>query len=160
MYAKYRPCPQPQQLAKTRIPYCCPPAAPGPGAIPESTRMIREQCGSAWVTTTRGPAAGPTPCEGEDRTVRVQVPVAAAAPPPYVDVGTTPASVTIQQNQTNVLAASSNPYDPSTRFAQYFPPAPLPYVCPERIPNNLPLPPDRCVPVTRFSGSAANPQTT
>jgi hypothetical protein len=163
MYAKYRPCPQPQQLAKTSVPFCPPAQAPGPGAIPESTRMIRDQCPSAWVTTYQGPAAGETcgaPESLTTRTVRVQIPVALSAPMPYVEVGTTPASVTLQQTQTNTIAAASNPYDPATRFAQYFPPAPIPYICPERIPNNLPLPPDVCVPITRFKGSTQGPQTT
>jgi hypothetical protein len=55
---------------------------------------------------------------------------------------------------------ANNPYDPATRFSQYFPPAPLPYVCPERIPNNDPKPSTReCIPITRFIGSKDAPQT-
>jgi hypothetical protein len=65
---------------------------------------------------------------------------------PVVEVRTTPASTTTQQVATAVVASS--------RFAEYFPPAPLPAPCPVRIPNNEPIPTFTCTPVTRFYSSA------
>jgi hypothetical protein len=74
---------------------------------------------------------------------------------PVVDVQNVPASVTSAQRATTILKQESDPYDPKTRFAAYFPPAPLPYICPERIPNNLPKGSTAdCVPLRRFQGSA------
>jgi hypothetical protein len=74
---------------------------------------------------------------------------------PYVTVGTIPARITTQQAATAAIASANDPYNPATRFTQYFPPAPLPYICPERIPNNLPIPTSVCIPVTRYEGSLA-----
>ena len=75
---------------------------------------------------------------------------------PYVEVGTTPAHLTTQQYATAAVANNFDPYNPATRFSQYFPPTPRPYICPERIPNNLPIPRSVCVPVTRYEGSQAS----
>jgi hypothetical protein len=88
-------------------------------------------------------------------TQKVIVPVAAGTHPPIVNVGNTAASVTSAQRMTETLTQESDPYNPDTRFAAYFPPAPLPYICPERIPNNDPKPSTAdCLPIRRFQGSA------
>jgi hypothetical protein len=158
-----RPC-APTQWKKDSIPYCPPTPSPG-SAITESERMILNQPSFAWVTAQIGPtcivdvppqqstigSAG----SGTVTTRRVLVPVAPAAPMPYVQVGTTPASLTTQQRVSDVNTQAYNPYDPASRFTQYFPPAPIPYICPMRMPNNDPKPSTRvCVPITRFHGSA------
>jgi hypothetical protein len=156
MYA--RRCPI-GRVTKAGNPYCPPTQSPG-SAIPESARLAEQQCRTAIVTTQIGP-----PCEiatsnassgaPVSQTVRVEVPVPAGAPPPYVVVGTVPARITTQQAATAAIASGYDQYNPATRFRQYFPPAPLPYICPERIPNNLPIPTSVCIPVTRYEGSMA-----
>lgn len=149
------------RVNKSSMPYCAPPrnynpesstiTTPGQ-AIPESMRMLEQQCRTAIVTTQEGPSCATGPAS---QTIRVTMRVPAAAPMPYVEVGTVPARITTQQNATATLEAAYNQYDPATRFRQYFPPAPLPYICPERIPNNLPIPTSICIPVTRYEGSLA-----
>lgn len=156
MYA--RRCPV-NRVTKAGNPYCPPTRSPG-SAIPESARMVEQQCRTAWVTTQIGPpceiaTSNPTSGSPVSQTVRVEVPVPASAPMPYVVVGTVPARITTQQAATATIASGYDPYNPATRFRQYFPPAPLPYVCPERIPNNLPIPTSPCIPVTRYEGSLA-----
>lgn len=156
MYA--RRCPI-GSVTKAKNPYCPPVSSPG-YPIPESSRIAEQQCRNAIVTTQRGPSCEDATSNTEgggpvSRTVRVVVPVPAAAPMPYVDVGTVPARLTTQQAATAAVTTASDPYNPATRFRQYFPPAPLPYICPERIPNNLPIPTSVCIPVTRYEGSMA-----
>jgi hypothetical protein len=147
------------RLTKAGNPYCPPVNSPGQ-AIPESARIAEQQCSPAVVTTQIGPScvdSTTTPNSGApvSQTVRVLVPVPRAGPMPYVNVGTVPARITTQQAATAAVESSYDPYNPATRFRQYFPPAPLPYICPERIPNNLPIPTSVCIPVTRYEGSAA-----
>lgn len=153
MYTRYRPCP-PTQVQKASVPYCPPVQSNGPGAIAESSRLTAQlaACGSAWVQTIPGP-----PCLVGDTSNggKIRVAVPPAGPLPVVEVRTTPASLTTQQAATATLFDATNPANPATRFAQYFPPAPIPYECPVRIPNNEPKPSVRdCVPITRFMGSA------
>ena len=133
--------------------YCPPVQGKEPGAIAESSRLTAQvaACGSAWVQTVPGPRCSVS--EPSGGIIRVAVPP--AGPLPVVEVRTTPASLTTQQAATATLFDATNPYDPATRFSQYFPPPPLPYECPVRYPNNDPKPSVRdCVPVTRFMGSA------
>lgn len=152
MYA--RRCPV-GRVTKAGNPYCPPPQSPG-SAKPESARLAEQQCRLAIVTTQIGPPATTTDsCSFVSETTRVIVPVPASAPMPYVPVGTVPARITTQQAASAAVFAASDPYNPATRFRQYFPPAPLPYICPERIPNNLPIPTSVCIPVTRYEGSLA-----
>lgn len=141
------------QTARPVAPYCPPVQGKEPGAIAESSRLTAQvaACGSAWVQTVPGPRCSVSEPSGS--IIRVAVPP--AGPLPVVEVRTTPASLTTQQAATATLFDATNPYDPATRFSQYFPPPPLPYECPVRYPNNDPKPSVRdCVPVTRFMGSA------
>jgi len=153
MYSRYRPCP-PTAVQKTSIPYCPPVVGSGPGAIAESAHLAQKvaSCGSAWVQTIPGPRL----CGVSEPTggvIRVAVPP--AGPLPVVEVGTVPASLTTQQAATATLFDATNPYNPATRFAQYFPPPPVPAPCPFRMPNNDPKPSTRdCIPIRRFMGSA------
>lgn len=149
------------RVTKASVPYSPPPrnynpdssAIVSPGqAIPESMRMLRDQCPIATVTTQEAPSCATGPAT---QTVRVEMRVPVASPMPYVEVGTVPARITTQQNATATVQAAYDQYNPETRFRQYFPPAPLPYICPERIPNNLPIPTTVCIPVTRYEGSLA-----
>jgi hypothetical protein len=146
-----RRCPL-NRVQKAGNPYCPPVQSPG-SAISESARLAQSQCRTAWVTTQKGPV-----CPSEEpisRTARIEVVVPASGPMPYVEVGSIPASLTTQQAGTTVITNAYDPYNPATRFRQYFPPAPIPYECPERIPNNLPIPTSVCIPVTRYEGSLA-----
>jgi len=112
-------------------------------AIPESARLVAERCSTIIVSVQSG---------GSTQQTNVQL--TPGAPIPYVDVGTKPASATTYQRGNNVLNIAIDPYNPATRFSQYFPPPPLPYVCPVRMPSNDPKPSVRpCNPISRFPNS-------
>jgi hypothetical protein len=164
----YRPynhgCPpQPKQILQ---PACCYNRLAGssqsganPGAIPESSRMLQQQCSTLWVTTVL-----PTNCVvggGGGSTVekvKISVPSNPGTAPVPVPVSIAPASLTTQMKSADVLLAAQDPYNPATRFSQYFPPQPPGVECPERLPNRDPKPSTRdCVPVSRFHGSDWTP---
>lgn len=165
MYKRYNACCPPQRRGPQTAACCIPRASsalPGsnPGAVPESTRIAQSGCGEAWVTTNV-----PLTCADTDsasatmRVQKIRVPTTPGTALPTVVVASTPASLTTQYKAAQVATTASDPYDPATRFAQYFPPQPPGAPCnPERIPN--PAPPERpCVPITRFHGSAWPPAT-
>lgn len=118
---------------------CCP-SNPGSGhSIPESVRIQSLSCEVRANTS---------------ESANTNIPLVVVNNTP-VDVGTTRASFTSQQRVTTVLNGALNPYDPNTRFNQYFPAPPIPLACPVRIPSNEPLPSIRpCVGVALFKGSA------
>lgn len=159
MYTKYNCCPQPRPLARAAASCCIPPNVSKldntqPGAIPESVRVGKWNCSTATVSVTNF-VEYTSSCTTVVGTKKVSVPVPAGSPPPVVTVANIPASVTSAQRVTEILTKQSDPYNPETRFAAYFPPAPLPYICPERIPNNDPKPSSAdCLPIRRFQGSA------
>jgi hypothetical protein len=150
--------------------------APGPGAIPESQRIAKSACDATWITVPRSlactsvpsnistnqaiymstmvfPPTEPVPMNVVDNGAyqRIQAPLDTAT----ATVGTVPASVTLRRVTQQIQINESDPYNPVTRFAKYFPAPPLPYVCPERLPSNEPLPPETvCMPPQRFQGSA------
>jgi hypothetical protein len=158
MYTKYNCCSAPRPMSATTN--CCTPRYVSkldntqPGAIPESVRVGTWNCSTATVSVNNFVeyTSSTTTFIG---TKKVSVPVPAGSPPPVVTVLNTPASVTSAQRVTEILTRESDSYNPQTRFAAYFPPAPLPYICPERIPNNGPKPSTNdCLPIRRFQGSA------
>jgi len=122
-------------------------------AIPESMRISAGACNpssfqySTFVTVP----------SGDMNSLLTSVPIVAGGPIPYVDVGTTSASATTNQRGLNVVNAATNPYDPATRFSQYVPALPRPYIssiCPVRTPSNEPLPSSKpCIPITHFPNS-------
>lgn len=134
-----------------------------PGAIPESVRMSQWMCSTSFVTVNNVVEYTST-CVGNPTVESVSsggntkliVPVLPGGnQPSVVTVQNTPASVRLEQKKSELLANRSNPYNPETRFAVYFPPAPRPYICPERIPNNDTKPSTAdCLPIRRFQGSA------
>jgi hypothetical protein len=157
MYTKYNCCPPPRKLI---IEHCCTPHHVSkldntqPGAVPESIRTGTWNCSTAIVSVTNLMEYNSTSATRLG-TQKVLVPVAPGNHPPVVNVGNTPASVTSVQRATETLTQESDQYNPETRFAAYFPPAPLPYICPERIPNNDPKPSTAdCLPIRQFQGSA------
>jgi hypothetical protein len=106
-------------------------------SLSESGRMQAQQCTTMYISNA------PVPVQrGDSNNI------------PYVDVIATPASGTTQSIQTAVLFAGNNPYDPATRFTQYFPRLPPPPPCPVAVPNPGYVPP--CVPPTMFRGSVEN----
>lgn len=156
MYTKYNCCPpsRPRPLIVTN---CCNPKYVSkidntqPGAIPESVRIANSSwnCSTATVCVQNLVGIQST-CVTPIGKTKISVPVTSA--PPVITVRNVPASVTIEQR---VRELETNPYNPETRFAAYFPPAPLPYICPERIPNNDSKPSTAdCLPIRRFQGSA------
>ena len=106
-------------------------------SLSESGRMQAQQCTTMYISNA------PVPVQrGDSNNI------------PYVNVIATPASGTTQSIQTAVLFAGNNPYDPATRFTQYFPRLPPPPPCPVAVPNPGYVPP--CVPPTMFRGSVEN----
>jgi hypothetical protein len=165
MYKPYNHGCPPQP--KTRLePACCynrlagsSQAGANPGAIPESARILQQQCSTLWVTTVL-----PTNCivgNGSGSTVekvKLAVPSNPGSAPVPVPVTNLSASLITQMKGSDVLLAASDPYNPATRFAQYFPPQPPGVPCPERLPSRDPKPSTRdCVPVSRFHGSDWTP---
>ena len=165
MYKKYNPCP-PQPKLRFEAPYTPHQSSPGPGAIPESVRVTSEQCNPVWLTTAVVPICQSTftspvvtpagvqfPPTG--RVQKIQVPFIPGTPPAYAVIQSVPASLTTRQNAIATVAQGANPYNPATRFSQYFPPAPVPLPCPIRPQVVQPPPqPDNCDPITRFKGSS------
>jgi hypothetical protein len=68
------------------------------------------------------------------------------------------ASFTVTNRAAQVVAAANNPYNPNTRFSQYFPPAPIPYCPPVKyvIADTLPSV-NTCRPIQRFTGVTSSP---
>ena len=123
--------------------------------VPESVRISREICATAVVTVPP-----PLPCYGSPIaspiTTKLPIPVIPGYPVPLTEVGTTPASLTTLQKSQFTWTAAQNPYNPDTRFTQYFPPAPVPYQCPIRVPSQDPKPSVlTCQPIRNFQGSVA-----
>ena len=145
MTTKYNyKCCKPQFTSAVYGQCCFPRSAAGPGAIPESDRMQKQQCPTMMVTTLTAS------CSGSIEKERIIVPT--TAPQPILNVSS---SAYTRIKTQEVLNAASDPYNPATRFAQYFPPAPVPYECPERIPNNIPIGPETpCIPAIPYKGSA------
>ena len=106
-------------------------------SLSESGRMQSQQCTTMYISNS------PVPVQrGDSNNI------------PYVDVIAASASGTTQSIQTAVLFAGNNPYNPATRFTQYFPRLPPPPPCPVAVPNPGYVPP--CVPPTMFRGSVEN----
>jgi hypothetical protein len=74
---------------------------------------------------------------------------------PYMDVVAAPASGTTLSIQNAVLFAANDPYNPATRFAQYFPRLPPPPPCPIAVPNPGAII-GPCSPPLMFRGSVEN----
>jgi len=74
---------------------------------------------------------------------------------PYIDVIPASASGTTQSIQNAVLFAANNPYNPATRFAQYFPRQPPPPPCIISPPNPGAII-GPCSPPLMFRGSVEN----
>jgi hypothetical protein len=155
MYTKYNHCGVPTRIGnQCYIPKQHISSSTSGG--PESMRMLSQVCPFAYVTTTvpAGCTVVNTSTSTTAATEKIRVPVYPGNTAPVVPVQTQPASLTTQQRALAVAAVESDPYNPATRFAAYFPAPPIPYICPERIPNNEPLPSSRpCVGFTRFTTS-------
>ncbi len=177
MYTKYKyGCAPPRPHPTSATPYCPLPVMPGSGAIPESQRIANKSCDASWITVPTPITYTTVPSElstsqavymstlGLQTSESVAITIVdtgayqriqgigATAP---VTAGTVPASATLRRLTQQAQINESDPYNPITRFTKYFPPAPLPYVCPERLPSNEPLPSTaECIPIQRFQGSA------
>jgi hypothetical protein len=124
-----------------------------PGAIPESVRIANNWNCSTATVSVQNLVEFQSTCVTSIGKTKISVPVTSS--PPVIVVKNVPASVTMEHRVRELETNISNPYDPETRFAAYFPPAPLPYICPERIPNNESKPSTAdCLPIRRFQGSA------
>jgi hypothetical protein len=139
-------------------PYCPPPQPElfedrNRAALSESIR-IRSQLCTPYLRLGRSSATCiPGGEEGGNPGSSAAIPPGTDAP---VEVRTRSAGEYIQLLGAQVLNASSNISNPDARFKQYFPesiPAPLSVVCPERIPNPVPVRDTVCVPQTLFAPS-------
>lgn len=104
------------------------------------------------------PGVAPTYTVPAERVTNPEsVRIASVSASVFTPVQTHSATELAQRAATAVVDAATDPYNPATRFAQYFPPAPLPYVCPERLPSKEPAPSSvPCAPVTRHVGSSTS----
>jgi hypothetical protein len=158
MYRSYKQCGFGPVYNLRSVGYM-PHVATNKSAVPESMRMATEVCPTLFVTTTTSEIAttNSTTCITTTYNQTLSVPTIPGAPLPYVTVGTVPASVSVAAKGAAAAAAASNPYNPDTRFSQYFPPAPIPYCPPARSPNTDPRPSvNQCMPIQRFTGVTNN----
>lgn len=107
-------------------------------SLSESGRMQLQQCTTMYISNV------PVPVQrGDSNNV------------PYMDVVAAPASGTTLSIQNAVLFAANDPYNPATRFAQYFPRLPPPPPCPIAVPNPGAII-GPCSPPLMFRGSVEN----
>jgi hypothetical protein len=130
-----------------QAPYCKSPTIhPTTPAVPESVRARMALC-TPYIRT----GSPSLPCSSTDPGPTISTTFAP------VTVRTPAASETALLRATEVVNVSRLETNPDTRFAQFFPkeiPPPLSKICPERIPNNYPIPQDKpCVGYGRFQGS-------
>ena len=158
MYRSYKQCGFGPVQNSRSVGYT-PPMKTNVPAVPESVRMTNEACPSLFVTTNVI-----VPC-ASNSTISVVttdkqttlVPTVPGAPVSYVTVGTVPASQGVLAKAQAAVAQTTDPYNPATRFSQYFPPAPIPYCPPVRGPNLDPRPSvNVCQPIRRFTGVSEN----
>lgn len=135
----------------------CNPVRTNQTAIPESSRIMKTHCSTVWVTTFTG-----VPSDDQilhqstvSRVQKIQVPLNLGTTPAFVPVENRPASQTTANLANTVQRIESNPYNPDTRFSVYFPAPPVPYECPERLPNPVyQTSTADCLPLRRFQGSS------
>ena len=100
-------CAPPSRNAKTSVGYC-PPVRVARAALSESDRIAT--IGAGCMATVTQIAAGSCDQSGSSTGPQTtQVPIVAGCPPPYVPVGTVPASVSMRIQRDQVLAAENNP---------------------------------------------------
>jgi len=158
MYRSYKQCGFGPVYNLRSVGYT-PPVVTNVAAVPESVRVTAETCPSLFVTTNviAPCAANSTISVVTTNKQTTLIPTVPGAPISYVTVGTVPASRVVQAKAQAAVAQSFDPYNPDTRFSQYFPPAPAPYCPPVRPPNNDPLPSvNVCLPIRRFTGVTEN----
>jgi hypothetical protein len=170
MFQKYsrRCCPEQSQTSVVSACPCpCPPINPiiDPvtghiikpiESVPESIRL-RRQVDTCPMYIRPGPASSLCVPGGEEGGnsggVGTLGSPGTAAP---VEVKTFSAGEYLSLLGAQTLNAASNAFNPDRRFQQYFPetvPAPERVVCPERIPNPVPVRDSGCVPQTLFAPS-------
>jgi hypothetical protein len=158
MYRSYKQCGFGPVYNLRSVGYT-PPVVTNVAALPESMRMSAEVCPTLFVTTTTSEivTTNSTTCITTTYNQKLSVPTIPGAPLSYVTVGTVPASVGVAAKAQAAAVTASNPYNPDTRFSQYFPPAPIPYCPPARSPNTDPRPSvNTCLPIQRFTGVSNN----
>jgi hypothetical protein len=107
-------------------------------SLSESGRMQLQQCTTMYISNVSVPVQ-----RGDSNNI------------PYIDVIPASASGTTQSIQNAVLFAANNPYNPATRFAQYFPRQPPPPPCIISPPNPGAII-GPCSPPLMFRGSVEN----
>jgi hypothetical protein len=141
MYSKYNRCCHNPPISTNKL---CKPVISFATTMTESERMVKNRCSEYYV---KPPSAAKCATDNQPQIV---IP-ATNSTVPYVEVKNVPASATISLN---ALTTEIDAYDPVNRFRKYFPPPPIPYQCPERIPNNYPKPSTQpCFSVARYQGS-------
>ena len=145
------------------IPYlsrtvCCPPSRPNKTSVvccpsPPIPDHIAARSESDRIASLHGPAkvrVASSPLCGLPTVSTATILVRPGDTPPYMPVGTVPASTTTSRKQQQAVEAP--------RFSQYFPPAPIPYCRPMRYPSNDSKPSvNVCLPIRRFTGIPTPP---
>jgi len=153
-YASQTVCRPPVRVNKTSVGSCRPVVIPDSIQAQAESSRIASKVTSVFATTPATPNCVGNGGNGSSNVNQSTTPVTPGAPIPYVPTGTLAASVTVQQQAARVVAVSMDPYNPATRFSQYFPPAPMPYCRPVRYVKADTLPSViQCRPIQRFTGS-------
>jgi hypothetical protein len=126
-------------------------------SVPESVRLQARAPPNISVTVSdSSPLYGIPISAVENPPNKLYLPVIPGYPMPMTEVGTMSASQTTQRRALVTQILAQDKYDPDTRFTQYFPPKPVPYRCPDRVPTKDPRPSVRiCQPIRTFQGSVA-----
>ena len=141
---------------KTSMGYRCPVVIPDSIQAQAESSRIASKVKSVFMT-----APASANCEGnsgsnQSNVLQSTTPVTPGAPIPYAPVGAPAASFTVANRAAQAVAISVNPFNPKTRFSQYFPPPPMPYCPPVRYVKADTLPSvNTCRPIQRFTGIPA-----
>jgi len=148
-------CP-PVRLNKTSVGMCRPVVIPDTIQAQAESSRIASKVKSVFMTAPATANCIGNGGNGSSNVVQSTTPVTPGAPIPYATTGAPAASTTVQNQAAQVIAAATNPYNPATRFSQYFPPAPMPYCPPVKYVKADTLPSvNTCRPIQRFTGIPA-----
>jgi len=151
-------CCPPVRLNKTSVGPCCPVVIPDSIAAQSESDRIASKVKSVFATTPAVADCVGGTGTGVNNVQQSTTPVTPGAPIPYISTSAPAASFTVTNRAAQVVAAANNPYNPNTRFSQYFPPAPIPYCPPVKyvIADTLPSV-NTCRPIQRFTGVTSSP---
>lgn len=151
-FASRTVCCPPEPKQKTPVGPCCPVVIPDTIQAQAESSRIASKVKSVFTTVPTYPN-----CVNNNGGASVQQSTSLltpGAPIPYASTGAPAASKTVQSKAAQVVAASTNPYNPTTRFAQYFPKQPPLFYCetPRYVKADTLPSVNTCRPIQRFTG--------